>query len=127
MINANELRIGNLVFFNDQFIPIYEVKNESVNFYLGLDHKGRIRYQAIYLKGIEPIIITDELLLTFGFENMEKFPIRYVQRIKPDSLSEFEPCIVVGDLWLTGIRYIHQLQNLYFSITGKELTYSDVI
>ena len=124
MINANELRIGNLVFFNDQFIPIYEVKNNSVSFYLGLDHKERIRYQSIYLKGIEAIPITDEWLLNFGFENMEKFPLRYVQRIKPDSLSEFEPCIVIGDLWLTGIRYVHQLQNLYFALTGEEINYN---
>lgn len=121
MIQAQELRIGNLInlvsFEND--VMEINIMASDIELCDESENEFNVHYK--------PIPITEKLLLKFGFENMEKFPLRYVQRVKPDSLSEFEPCIVCGDLWLTGIRHVHQLQNLYFSLTGEELTLSDVI
>ena len=111
MLQAAELRLGNLMYFTKYDIP-QKIKLRDIRRFLGGE------------KLFKPIPITELFLNKLGFENMEKFPLKYVQRMKPDSLSEFEPVIVVGDLWLTGIRHIHQVQNLFFDLTGEELTLS---
>lgn len=115
MIEANELRIGNIVWginkvtnvLNGSMIisakHIYDLENGTSDFdFYGLE-------------------ITEERLLKFGFERMEKFPLKYVNKIKDDSLTDFEPVIVIGDMWLKNLKYVHQLQNLYFALTQTEL------
>ena len=111
-MKVNELRVGNLVLDGKEFITI------------GADEmlcacSGRCIF--------EPIPLTEEWLLKFGFEcfadgqyekifenldfNWDKETGLYIflrtqeDNIKPDH-----------------IKHVHQLQNLYFALTGEELT-----
>jgi hypothetical protein len=121
MITANELRIGNLVKWEEYILPIKSIDYESV--YVKLNEELRIIYKTKYLylpiTEIEPVPITEEKLLKFGFE-------KYVSE-----------CNIVWSLnhvyiWFVGgeyineldlpIKFIHQLQNLYFALKGEELT-----
>ena len=124
MIQANELRIGNLV----HTIGTYVIVNSALI-------KAIEEYQK-YGKLFKPIPITDEWLIRFGFEKLntmmsgcnvfEKGQWRFAVKIKPEKEETFS-------LWnknmspptwsfVRDIQYLHQLQNLYFALTGEELT-----
>lgn len=106
MIDPKQLRIGNYVSTEvDKFIQVEGVGFEEVI----------ICGDSVCDKFIEPIPITEEWLLKFefvktsyGYESlMPTIEFNFVQR-------------------LTGVHlvYVHQLQNLYHAITGKELQVS---
>ena len=75
------------------------------------------------MKGIEPIPITAEWLLRLGFEKCEdgQFGATYKHYvIKIWTLKSGGLCFCF-DQWVKNINYVHELQNLYFSLIGKEL------
>ena len=115
LIAANELRIGNL--YNDNGV----FKKASPSTIEEVWNAPRSWCKAIPL--------TEDWLLKFGFE---KFLNQY-KKITDVSKDTFKniPFIILfldnqfqyDDLRLrTNIKYVHQLQNLYFALTGEELT-----
>ena len=110
---VNELRIGNLL-YNDNVI----VKIDARSVFDIWDDKG--------IKNYKPILLTEEWLLNFGFEKSNRL-----------DLGELKPCYAIFSLaimirhnsffidWIGGnteLKYVHQLQNLYFALIGEELT-----
>jgi len=80
--------------------------------------------------GIEPIPLTEEWLLKFGFEMINSSPINYkIYRLKDisfnvikDSNIKLYDKIVYSEQYRY-IESVHQLQNLYFALTGEELIF----
>ena len=77
--------------------------------------------------GIEAIPLTREFLLRLGFSHSNNnnyyksengFGLFWNDT--PDDVAMFEKGVYWGDHYLH-IKYVHQLQNLYFSITGDQL------
>jgi hypothetical protein len=111
MIQANELRIGNYIAakggraFEAQLFHLNKLEKKECQFY--------------------PIPITEEWLLKFGFiegiSDIVKYPLKVIYRLKPDSLTESDLCVGIENLYLKKIKHVHQLQNLYFALTQKEL------
>jgi hypothetical protein len=103
-MKANELRIGNF---------IYNERNEifKVNWITEM-----IESQS------NAIPITEEWLLKFGFASNP-----YVDRYEKREIHiECNKTKGETQLWIEGmphIKHVHQLQNLYFALTGEELTY----
>lgn len=111
-MKASELRIGNLILINEK---VYRCVSGTIQ---------EIAYEELSPKKVnkwEPIILNDNWLNKFGFE------------FKPIYLTKYTPCgkaIVFKDGYViftgvtieTPILYVHQLQNLYFALTEKELT-----
>jgi hypothetical protein len=127
-MKANELRIGNLLLDNDKIIC--EVKEIRENYILtnSLDNfKTLVAQIGLY----EPIPLTEEWLLKFEFstttENSAGKTYSYVRNgIFSSDLSftywtttKEKGKFYRGDL---EIKHVHQLQNIYFSLTGEELT-----
>ena len=119
MITPQDLRIGNLVKYNGEFYAIKSFDEEHVV----LKDNVLSEYYLDYIgyDEIEPIEITEEWLLKLGYEKDGDF-----FRIKNTRLAEafiFKEglSICVHSFWLKHIKSIHQLQNLYFALTGKEL------
>lgn len=108
-MKANELRIGNLVQTN---------KGNIVH--LNTNHLTILCYGIEDL--IKPILLTEEWLLMFRFENVvvdkRKFCGVYFFNGVRLTLSNSGK-IYYGKLLISSI---HQLQNLYFALTGEELT-----
>ncbi|HNP08162.1 MAG TPA: hypothetical protein PKN99_11085 [Cyclobacteriaceae bacterium] len=107
-MKASELRIGNWVYQGIE-VPTQVVYNSVALFFVG----------SIELK---PIRLTPEWLEKFGFEKERinvywKDPMRLV--IFPDGL------LYLANQRHVNIYYVHQLQNLYFALTGNELTLND--
>ena len=74
----------------------------------------------------EPIPITEEWLLKFGFEkiigsNESNFTNGFYN-LFVNSLGEVNFYFFKEGDWYQKIDYVHQLQNLYFALTGSELT-----
>jgi hypothetical protein len=76
--------------------------------------------------GFEPIPLTEEWLLKFGFEKSEnnwKFLDLYFGIISWEKLAGTMFCLEQESIFLPHIKYVHQLQNLYFALTGEVLTF----
>ena len=109
---AKDLRLGNFILKNGE---IYKI---TTLFFVDL-HDGTIRenYNNNYI--IEPIEITDAWLTILGF-------IKFKGENSDFFLNDFQTSCN-RELWFwkseqIKIKYVHQLQNLYFALTGSELT-----
>lgn len=103
-MKANELRLGNWVYDEgDLKTPIQIVRLEE-------DNTGWLK----------PIPLTEEWLLKFGAEEN-------ILRLIDDMWIQFEDgewCVCNdndGFYDVSCIKHVHQLQNLYFALTGEEL------
>jgi hypothetical protein len=80
----------------------------------------------------EPIPLTEEWLLKFGFDKKTPYEGKLFYEIGHNEM--YFKVKEVGDIynhwyfykweWIltTNIQYVHQIQNLYYSLTGEELT-----
>lgn len=130
-MKASELRIGNLL--QDKVskteLKVIELTEKDIITYV----VDRSMFPLKHGWGLEPIPLTEEWLLKFGFEeDGESFihgngwlivdwpTVHYSIDIwrhnenypTTSDWSEIPSCI----------DYVHQLQNLYFALTGEELT-----
>lgn len=133
-IKATELRIGNLVEIN-----LFGKKNKDEDDYeipsTGITINHLVSFFEI---SIRPIPITEQWLLGFGFKEKSfdfTIPISECELVKlmliphDEFPSESSVCVIQSNeddseeetVFLSDIKYIHQLQNLYFALTGKEL------
>lgn len=123
MINREELRIGNWVngshngFSKD--VVIYDFDRNSIQ------HTDETN-NALPLSSFMPIELTEEWLIEFGWIKYDKF----LSKTWAESGLE----VIVFSTYYEKYRYqlakgrskvlysVHQLQNLYFALTNKELT-----
>ena len=115
MLKNNELRIGNLVNSkNDGIISITNISEKSVAVI------EAHCYNHIPVEFISPIPLTEEWLLKFGFEFNEDERVYQKKEIRIELIDEdFIFSYFFGIVYL---KYVHQLQNLFFALTGAELT-----
>ena len=111
MIQANELRLGNLLtYWGMEVVVSHE--------HIAVISRGKESYK--------PIPLTEEWLLKFGFESRYKFLFDTEfkgQRLlihldRSDAGKNNEWFVKIGsitDLPIATIQYVHQLQNLYFA------------
>ena len=120
-MKATELRIGNWVEGNKPF----QVKGGDLN--LGELHE-KLKEEPRW----KPIPLTEEWLERFGFE--KRFEKRYSFTSKDGVFHsiniEYDLVAKCVDLsigqsdhhrLIDHIKHVHQLQNLYFALTGEEL------
>jgi hypothetical protein len=116
-MKANELRIGNWVRWN------YEERSE------GNVYPVEYGYELDDIKNnpniVKPIPLTEEWLLKFGFEfdkgcSYWKSEIELTKDTMEEYFTAFD-CRGFG-FCEKEIKHVHQLQNLYFALTGEELT-----
>lgn len=121
-IEVREFRIGNYVNTKYGNLKVFTI-NE-----LGLevqDNSGWIDY--INSENLKPIEITEEILLKCGFKKIDhhRFKIIPSEFEFYYTISVHDNCfrIYVGDSIICAnvIFYLHQLQNLYFTLTNQEL------
>ena len=130
MINTKELRLGNL-FANIEDDSIYKVTkiNEDTIEGICINNMGWIGEQHFHLiEQVLPIKLTEEWLLKFGFENEGGYlsigKLRGAITVCKAERNSDNLCYrwFVNNLKMTDLHFIHQLQNLYFALTGEELT-----
>jgi len=107
-LSKNELRIGNLTNNNGYISAI--TGQDIYDLSQGMDSEC-----------FQPIPLTEEWLLKFGFEKCLN-QYKKVTETKPFIILFLEGQFQYDDLrYRTNLQYVHQLQNLYFALTGEEL------
>ena len=128
MIKAEELRLGNLVY--DTSGKVNTINLDAFKYLLS--------YGGTDICQVKPIPLTEEWLLKFGFE-FKNTPREYgwlksvlnreicwchskeiSLEFKSGQYDEYTNTLLDIDC-----QYVHQLQNLYFALTGEELKIND--
>lgn len=123
MINANELRIGNYVNYYQVYIRVLSINSPHASEQERYDGKYILEIGSpdsfnVSINEVSPIPLTEELLLRFGFEAIQD---GYYKKGEITWNIYNEQCHFI-DWELPHIQHLHQLQNLYFALTGQELT-----
>jgi hypothetical protein len=134
-IAINELRIGNWVYPNDENATPYPVLGLLKDKWICCWENviGDIEY--VKYSDAQPITLTPEILKKCGFEKVKDGKMPYWKLV----INRTEVISIEED-WSVGLnatdetssqgyatnenrcKYLHQLQNLYFALTGQELT-----
>jgi hypothetical protein len=115
-MKANELRIGNIV-LRKEFL---HSNLENCRFDKIVVTHNDINACHIYNRHFEPIPLTEEWLFKFGFDDLGTYGY---------GRGNFHICLHENEFYFSinnrkvFIKHVHQLQNLYFALTGEELTY----
>ena len=115
-METKDLRIGNYVSYLGEPQEVLGMDKTQVyikpfNFVLFLD-----------IDEVEPIPLTEEWLLKFGFERISGnlFGIEeYLIDVNDFSFYKTPNCF--DSFLLANLKHVHQLQNLYFALTNEEL------
>ena len=126
MIKANELRIGNYIGKNGWpgHLIVTSIQSRKNNAYITVAVLDG-RQSFFRVDSFNPIPLTEKWLLDFGLEETKKN--RYLLDDDYDVVFDGENYYFRIGTYMDNppsvkIKHVHQLQNLYFAPTGKELT-----
>jgi hypothetical protein len=114
-MEVNKLRIGNWIEIGIEKGKVIEISQDNC-LKININNKENISAPN---ERFDPIPLTKEWLEKFGFV-MDTYCYFHLD----DIIGKFD--ILMDDdkffaLKLCKIKYVHQLQNLYFALTGEEL------
>lgn len=110
MIQQKEVKLGNFLQCGDEILIVSAIYRSGFHC---VNESGVDRDNHRFL--LKPIPLTEQWLLKFGLSNRKI----WVFEIFGDNHRGFHISSEGGE-WLF-IKYVHQLQNLYFALTGEEL------
>lgn len=141
-MKPTELRIGNYVYYEHTTHIVSGVHGNKVYSWWVKDGQPVIEYEAKDISGTqvenpyidvisqhEPIPLTEEWLVKFGFKITGQTPhpnniwTVYGEECKFELEHIISFFLYDNKCFGTEVKYIHQLQNLYFALTGEELTF----
>ena len=127
-LKTTELRIGNLIYgVSDRIEEITYITKKFVKTnLLKIDAESQI----FEIEHLSPIPLTEEWLLKFGFKDRSgilKNKMSYGIEIgkmeiawyRQDNKTRFQT--IENGFILKYVTYVHELQNLFFALTGEEL------
>ena len=118
-MKASELRIGNYLDRGDYICKVVAIDKDGAM----LEPLSYTKERSV-LKEVKPIPLTEEWLVEFGFVS-NPYIDTYELRINGELifLLDIDKTKGVLDIhWqYIKIKHVHQLQNLYFALTGEEL------
>lgn len=124
VMNSNELRIWNYVYdVNEKVSRVEQISSYNICDLTTISSKRGI----LHTSDIYPIPLTEEWLLKFGFVlKMDNY--NWNAAIGKNAIWDFKLALRFSDEigWFynskaTPIKYVHQLQNLYFALNAEEL------
>lgn len=143
-MEITELRIGNIISHSGKVCQVLgmnqtgEFKGEFCNHELVLSNG----YCEASLNHCAGVGLSEEILLKAGFVRTKvpmKSDIEYIDYrmgqfvlfILPKGIVEVEFCAAHNKIeergYLRAVKYLHQLQNLYFDLTGSELNTAGLV
>ena len=143
MLKANELRIGNFIFWNSKLtsreITLLPFPVEVTSIFPGkigyispgIEHRSEpfeddlLQTQTAHgsLEEFEPVLLTHDILKKCGFENTDANDQYHSYRKEPLTIRIRTDNSIRGNIGECefACQWLHQLQNLYFDLTGEEL------
>lgn len=120
-MKANELKLNNWIIYNDDFIQ-FQVKRIDDGG-VGVSNKNEDTW--IELDQFSGIPLTDEILYKCGADYVDEYTCImgiWTFRRSGNQLMFYYDHVVPKSRQIT-LSYLHQLQNLYYVLTGEELEY----
>jgi hypothetical protein len=129
-MKTTELRIGNYLMGGNGPVKIISIPDDiSVN--IGKGDPYLVHTEPPYKPCLSPISLTEEWFLKLGLKHNQdvKFTVQIYpafcehtrSRIKFYSVDTKTYILRINDTDICELQYVHQLQNLYFALTGNEL------
>lgn len=126
IMNVTDLKIKNLVDYRGQIFTITEIfQNENSNYSVKIEND----YQclAVPADSINPITINEDWLVKFGFLRTYSSDHR-IRYERPETFIKYDIDLsskkIVDGLKIYGntirCKYIHEFQNIFSSLFGKE-------
>lgn len=118
-MKANEIRVGNWIKDPRQYNPKFFPKTENGYF------KATAR-DIQYADEFESIKLTEEILLKCGFYKTGITELYLLTDTINISWFEEDPTVIEINSeniysYIVNCEFLHQLQNIYFALTGQEL------
>jgi hypothetical protein len=117
-INFKELRLDNYICINNNLHPcrVKEITMSSV-----IVESIKENYSEPTINSMNPIPLTEEWLLKFGFYKSETFKNSFIKKGVDIYIQDtaFWYDLLNNSI---EIKSVHQLQNLFFALTNEELT-----
>ena len=123
MIDPKELRIGN-------YIKIAGTEVYGIGIQAIIDINEQQKNKNILIE-FEPIPITKDIIIKFGFEKDEHYWYKYIPFQSEIILFNYktgELIIGYGNQWYKlkkTFKFVHQLQNVIFEMCNKELKFKE--
>lgn len=116
-MKAQELRIGNYVEFST---PALSINIKELSHKVSSKDLVNLEENKILL---EPIPLTEEWLVKLGFDSTPHHEnVVYYYNVNFDfRIEAYSNGYISFEEW-ADLKYVHQLQNLYFALTEQELT-----
>lgn len=121
-MKANELRIGNDINIGGSTIDTYQTfkpTKVTINILKAIIEENIDRPDAI-LSMFQPIPLTEEWLVKLGFKFNSDSNVYSIDNFFIYT-EAYNKIIITYDCLMRSVEYVHQLQNLYFALTGEEL------
>lgn len=137
-MEINELRVGNYVSYNGFNLKVYSFENKYPRSEKRYDNVVLVDllfdgFITEILHEVKGIPLTEEILLNCGFEKINHICGYSFYSFDRKSLKDTNAYMPL-DIYLNpnhakianftvkqNVEYVHQLQNLFFAINGKEL------
>lgn len=126
-MKSNEFRLGNCIYdnINKRTGKVFRL-NYGIDYPITYSYDKTLEFSPKKAAGICGVLLTEKITLSIGFT------IIYDQNNKygGERLVNFDDLL---EIWHTGqvfinhhliaqnIKYVHQLQNIYFSLMGEDL------
>ncbi len=128
MVKLNELRIGNFIsgpltingVFYPDIAPLHSIELE-----LKLDHFVWFKANTELYKSLEPIHLTEEWMQKFS--NAKEHELKWELHQFIVVVKRYEKYFLhFSDKgFLLEVKYVHELQNICFALTGDELIFKE--
>lgn len=135
-MEKNQIRIGNIV---------YDSLNQTYDIVVGINNNDTVDFpfepnnDICFVDGIK---INSDIIKTLGFiqdNPTEEFYVKtyndpldknYIKMVMFFTNNQWTLCVVLGEVSSTvikDIKYLHQIQNAFFMVTGEELDINNLL
>ncbi|MCT2406221.1 hypothetical protein NZD88_01460 [Chryseobacterium antibioticum] len=124
-MDIKDLRIGNTFLFVNFEATILGIVHEDV--IIKYNNKIEDVIAKFMIQGVSPLNLTEKHLFRLGFKLMPE--TEYTTNTYElegfqiwDKNGDFTELLYLSNRESVHVKYVHQLQNLFFALKGKELT-----
>lgn len=135
-MEKNEIRIGNI---------IYDSLNQSYDVIIGINNNDTVDFPFELnndIRFVDGIKINSDIIKTLGFiqdNPTEEFYVKtyndpldknYIKMTMFFANNKWTLCVIFGEVSSTvinDIKYVHQIQNAFFMVTGEELDINNLL
>lgn len=119
-MDAKELRLGNLVQTFQGVYKVTSIKENEIYICPFLTEEPFV----IFINSVNPIPLTEKFLLKLGFSNIQddRFYHEDFDRLYCNISNPLIKYLGNANGILKETNFVHELQNLFYAITSKELT-----